>query len=243
MKIIPVISIIVPCFNQAQFLDEALQSVFEQSFRNWECIIVNDGSPDNTEEVARKWLDCDPRFRYLHQINEGLCSARNSGIKIADGQYILPLDADDRIGSNYLYLALEKFNDNPSIKVVYCSADCFGEINGRWELGTYSIANLAQRNIIFCSAVYKKSDWSRVGGYDKKMIYGLEDWEFWISVLKDGGDVFKITEVCFFYRVKVTSMVKNLKGENLEAMYSYISIKHVEFFVQYFFRKIKIKKF
>ena len=61
----PLISVIVPCYNQAQYLDECLQSVLEQTYQNWECIIVNDGSPDNTEEVVKKWTEKDPRFKYL----------------------------------------------------------------------------------------------------------------------------------------------------------------------------------
>lgn len=71
------ISVIVPCYNQAQYLDECLQSVLDQTYQNWECIIVNDGSPDNTEEIALRWTKKDSRFRYLKKENEGLSSARN----------------------------------------------------------------------------------------------------------------------------------------------------------------------
>jgi glycosyltransferase involved in cell wall biosynthesis len=66
---LPVISIIVPCYNQAQYLDEALNSVLNQTYENWECIIVNDGSPDNTEFVAQKWCAKDIRFKYIFQKN------------------------------------------------------------------------------------------------------------------------------------------------------------------------------
>ena len=62
---IDLVSIIVPCYNQAQYLDEALQSVLEQSHQNWECIIINDGSTDNTEEISKKWLQLDTRFQYF----------------------------------------------------------------------------------------------------------------------------------------------------------------------------------
>ena len=96
------ISIIVPCYNQAHFLNEVLQSVLDQSYSNWECIIVNDGSPDNTEEIALVWCTKDKRFRYVKKENGGLSSARNAGITISQGEYILPLDADDKIYPSYL---------------------------------------------------------------------------------------------------------------------------------------------
>ena len=94
------VSVIVPCYNQAQFLDEALMSVLNQSYANWECLIINDGSPDNTEDVALRWCNKDERFVYLKKENGGLCAARNMGIEKATGEFILPLDADDKIAEN-----------------------------------------------------------------------------------------------------------------------------------------------
>ena len=106
----PKISIIVPCYNQAQFLDEALQSVLDQTYTNWECIIVNDGSPDHTEEVAQKWVTKDTRFVYLKKENGGLSSARNFGLDKANGDYIQFLDSDDCIDKRKLELSLQELN-------------------------------------------------------------------------------------------------------------------------------------
>ena len=105
-KISPVISIIVPCYNQAQYLPETLQSVLEQDYRHWECIIINDGSPDNTEEVALEWCSKDERFKYFKKENGGLSDARNYGIKHSVGKYILPLDSDDKISKDYTLEAI-----------------------------------------------------------------------------------------------------------------------------------------
>jgi glycosyltransferase involved in cell wall biosynthesis len=88
------VSIIVPCFEQAQYLDEALLSVLDQTYTHWECIIVNDGSSDNTEEIAKRWVEKDGRFLLINKNNEGVCIARNTAIEKAKGVYILPLDAD-----------------------------------------------------------------------------------------------------------------------------------------------------
>ncbi len=224
------VSIIVPCYNQAQYLDEALQSVLDQTYINWECIVVNDGSPDNTEEVAKKWIKMDNRFKYLYQANGGLSSARNFGITNANGEYILPLDADDKISPTYVALAIETFQQNSALKVVYCKAEKFGEEVGFFDLKPFSIKTLAIENIIFCTAMFRKEEWKKVGGYDVNMIYGLEDWEFWIAILKNGGSVKRLDEVGFYYRIKSNSMLKQLNAEKNKYLLEYISIKHADFF-------------
>ena len=225
----PLISIIVPCYNQAQYLDECLQSVLDQTYQDWECIIVNDGSPDDTEEVAKKWLDKDVRFKYLKKQNGGLSSARNAGIEIAEGEWILPLDCDDKIAKNYLSLATEKFSENYT--VIYCEAEYFGAKTGNWKLPNYSLKNLAEENIIFCTAFFQKKNWEKVGGYDENMKHGLEDWEFWISLLKNEGVAYQLNETCFFYRIKENSMLTNLHQSNkMDKMLFYIEKKHLDFF-------------
>lgn len=227
-----IVSIIVPCYNQAQYLDEALQSVLEQNYPNWECIIVNDGSPDHTFEVAQKWLYKDSRFQYIYKKNGGLSSARNLGISQAIGEFILPLDADDKIAVNYVSLAIEAFEKDSSLTIVYCKAEKFGDETGSWDLPSFSLFNLAHKNMIFCSAFFKKKDWELVGGYDINMIYGLEDWELWISILKNGGGVKCLDEVGFYYRIKSNSMVRQLNKEIRNQILEYLSIKHVDFFVR-----------
>lgn len=93
----PLISVIVPCYNQARFLSDALASLQAQTCPDWECIVVNDGSTDKTEEVAREWVKRDLRFRYLEKANGGLSSARNTGLAAAEGAYLQFLDADDAL--------------------------------------------------------------------------------------------------------------------------------------------------
>jgi glycosyltransferase involved in cell wall biosynthesis len=225
------ISIIVPCFNQAEYLDECLESVLSQTFQDWECIIVNDGSTDNTSEISKNWLKKDNRFKYIFQENAGLSATRNKGIENAIGEFILPLDADDKISSEYCRLAIEEFSNNKDLKVVYCQAEKFGEETGEWILETFSLNRLAIINLIFCSAIYRKTDWQKVGGYDDKMIYGFEDWEFWIAILKNGGLVKRIHEIGFFYRIKQVSMVTSLNDEKRKFAFEYLSVKHADFFV------------
>ena len=103
------VSIIVPCYNQAHFLDEALQSVLSQTYTNWECIIVNDGSPDNTENIAEKWLAVDSRFKYIKKDNGGLSSARNIGIKMSKIEQV-KTNPKGRILNKYYRLRRNKKN-------------------------------------------------------------------------------------------------------------------------------------
>lgn len=229
-----IVSVIVPCYKQAQYLDECLESVFNQTYQNWECIIVNDGSPDHTEEVAKKWIEKDSRFQYVYKENGGLSSARNAGIKIAKGEYILPLDADDKIASNYCGLAIQEFINDTDLKLVYCLAEKFGDEQGLWQLPEFSLSLLASDNMIFCSAFFKKSDWEYIGGYDLNMIYGLEDWEFWIHLLKNEGKTKRLEEICFFYRIKKSSMIKKMDFTQGIFLKRYISVKHADFFVREF---------
>nr|WP_315152640.1 glycosyltransferase family A protein [uncultured Flavobacterium sp.] len=225
------ISIIVPCYNQAEYLPEALQSVLNQTYQNWECIIVNDGSPDNTKEVALEWVKKDSRFIYLYKENGGLSSARNAGIANAEGEFILPLDADDKVAPKYLELAIQSFEIDTALKVVYCKAKKFGNELGIWQLAPFSIYDLGLYNMIFCSAVFKKKDWELVGGYDVNLIYGLEDWEFWIAILKNGGAVKCIDEVGFYYRIKEKSMLKSMEIREADFSKDYIRRKHLDFFI------------
>ncbi|MFD2517938.1 glycosyltransferase family 2 protein [Salinimicrobium flavum] len=228
------VSIIVPSYNQAQYLGEALQSVLHQTYLNWECIIVDDGSQDKTKEVAELFISKDPRFKYFYQENRGLSSARNFGIDKSVGSILLPLDADDKISGDYIEKALKVLQDDPSIKVVYCEAEKFGKESGLWELETFSLFNLSRMNMIFCSALFRRVEWERVGGFDENMKYGWEDWEFWISILKNGGDVKKLDFVGFYYRITDNNMHRRISRDQYTYLFEYLSVKHADFFVRYF---------
>lgn len=225
------ISVIVPCYNQAQYLDEVLQSVLDQTYQEWECIIINDGSSDHTEEVAKKWVEKDSRCKYVYKENGGLSSARNYGIENTTGIFILPLDADDKIAKDYIALAVQSLQEDISLKVVYSKAEKFGIEEGLWQLPPFSIYDLCRFNMIFCSAVFKRKDWELVGGYDVNMIYGLEDWEFWIAILKNGGGVKCLDEVGFYYRIRDNSMARKINQNHKSYSEIYVTKKHIEFFI------------
>lgn len=228
MVLNPLISVIVPCYKQAQYLDECLQSVYEQTYQHWECIIVNDGSPDHTEEVAERWLKKDKRFKYIYKENGGLSSARNAGIREARGEWILPVDADDKIGDKYLELAEKEFFNDPT--VVYCNAELFGIVKKKWNLPNYDYNKIKYANQIFCSGLYKKKDWEKINGYDENLKHGREDWEFWIAILNEKSLVIKLEYFGFYYRKKYNSMdiTINKNQDLLNISENYIYVKHID---------------
>lgn len=234
----PHISVIVPCYMQAHYLDTSLKSVLDQSYNNWECIIVNDGSPDDTEAVALQWCEKDVRFKYVFKENGGLSSARNSGIKTATGTYILPLDADDLLHEDYLTKLVPVLDSNESIGIVSCytaifinnSSNVIDELKPKGN----NVNNLLYQNQLIATSLYRKSLWTAVGGYDETMLNGFEDWEFWISTTKLGSSYTIIPEFLFYYRKAKKSMLVNTIKNHFEDNKEYIIKKHKELYIQDF---------
>jgi glycosyltransferase involved in cell wall biosynthesis len=237
------VSVIVPCYNQAQYLDECLQSVLTQSYSNWECIIVDDGSPDHTKETSAKWCSKDSRFRYLEKENGGLSSARNAGIKLSVGKYILPLDADDYINKDYLKDALNIFDNNENIKIVYGKAALFGKQTGEWPLPRYTYFKLLEGNMIYCSAIYKRIDYNQTLGYDEQLKTGYEDWDFWLQLLSENDETYFIADfTVFYYRIKEVSMLKDIDLEHAKKLRLYIFNKHKLLFEKHWHDPILLKR-
>lgn len=236
----PLISIIVPCFNQGEFLAEALNSVMGQTYSNWECVIVDDGSEDDTSVVAAEFVEKDRRFSYIKQDNQGPSIARNNGISLSKGTYILPLDSDDIIESTYLEKAINYFNNHPDTKLIYCRADRFGEEHGEWRLPQYSYDALIRSNCLIVSSVFLKKDFDRVGGYNPQMDIGLEDWELWLELLRPNDKVHQINEILFHYRVRNGSRTTGayLDRKSLQAKMRATQSPEYQFAIQRFmFRK------
>lgn len=209
------VSVIVPCYNYAHFLGEALDSVLAQTYTNWECIIINDGSPDNTGEEALKYCEKDARFKYFYKENGGHSSARNFGIKNSSGKYILPLDADDTINENYLEAAVEKIESDPNLKLVTGQVQYFGNANEKFIMPPYTLKSYLIVNYISISSLFRKEDFNRVNGFDENM-QAYEDWDLFIKILKDGGEAAELPFVGLFYRKKDNSIFNNaLKNKKI----------------------------
>lgn len=223
------ISIIVPCYKQAEFLNECLESVISQTYRDWECIIINDESPDNTEEIAKIWIEKDSRFKYFKKNKGGgPASARNYGIKLAKGEWILPLDADDKIGERYLELCYNAIKEKKG-NLIHAQVMTFGLVD---KIISHPSGNILYTNNFTNSYVFEKSKWELVGGYDENLTEGLEDWKFWINLVCNTDiKVHKIKGyVGFYYRRKLLSRdtIMNSSTEKFNKNMEYIISKHAK---------------
>lgn len=222
------VSIVMPCYNQGSYIKEAINSVLQQSYTNWECIIVNDGSSDDSLKIIKNLIKNDSRFKLLDIDNKGVSNARNVAIEISSGEYILPLDGDDKIHPDYLKLAIQQFEKDPNTSLVYCNARYFGKKNTLFDLPTYTYEYLFHGNCIFCSAIYKRKDfYSKTTGYDIELIHGYEDWEFWLQLLDKNSKVVQLNKVLFYYRLKELSRnTLVLEENNLDVTLRHIYGKH-----------------
>lgn len=237
----PLVSIIVPCYKQAHLLPETLNSVLAQTYKNWECIVVNDGSPDNTSEVVNTYICKDSRIKLLEQVNQGVSVARNNGINYSNGEFILPLDGDDLIEPTYIEKAIQYFISFPDTKLVYCEADRFDQKKEYWKLPTYTYEDEIWENRLFCSSIYKRSDYNKTIGYNPNMKEGYEDWDFWLSLLNSDDLVYRIPEVLFHYRFQKKSR-DSQSHEKMEVLYKQIYNNHKDIYLQYMDNIILFKK-
>ena len=225
------ISIIVPCYNSAPFLRETLDSVLNQTGTNWECIIVDNGSTDDSKIIAEEFSRKDSRFVSILQPIRGVSAARNFGIAKSNGKYILPLDGDDLIAPTYLQKAAKILDENEKIKLVYCEVEFFGEWTGKWNLPSFSIKQMLFENIVFCTSLFRRSDFDKTNGYNEAMITGYEDWDFWLTLLNDDNDVFRIPEVLFYYRIRKSSRNNSLDTDKLRTLRKQIFEHHKELYL------------
>ena len=228
MKFTPLISVVIPAYNAEQFLDETLESVLSQTYENWECIIVNDGSTDNTEEIAKKWCEKDTRFRYFYKENSGTSDTRNLGIKKARGEYIAFLDADDLYMPNFLDVCLENLVEKDVDLVAPKMLEFWDVQNEVIEdkkdylySGKEGIALFLHSNRLTMALLCKKSVMDEVGGFTwhKK----AEDLHCWLKVLFAGYKIYRLGEYYAYRRMhnnSWSSMDINCSKEVLELIVS-----------------------
>lgn len=228
----PLVSIIIPCYNKAQYLGETLDSVSAQTYPNIEVIVVDDDSPDNTKEIVDRYMQRMDNLNYIHQSNQGPSAARNNGIRASHGKYVMALDADDTLSATYVEKCAAYLESHPKTKLVYSKADMFGQYNQHWDLPEYSHYELLWQNMVNYCAMYRRSDFDHTPGYNTNMVKGLEDWDFWLTFIKPKDSVYRIDEVLFHWRTMPVSRTANAE-ENEHELMRQIYLNHQELYQPY----------
>jgi GT2 family glycosyltransferase len=224
----PIVSVIIPCFNYGEYLEEAVDSALDQTLQDSEVIIIDDGSTDlNTVEVLEK-LD-RPRTRVIQQANTGLPGARNTGIGAAKGRYICCLDADDTLVETYLEKAVALLESRPDLGFAYSWVRRFGAVEGVWEPEDFNLKNLLDYNHVSVSAVFRRQAWEAVGGYWDDMQPGYEDWEFWIRLGAKGYPGKLIPEPLLNHRRHERSMIDDAVEQH-ERLLERIHLRHARLY-------------
>lgn len=215
MKIQPKVSIITPVYNRQEFIRETLECILTINYENWECIVMDDESTDNTAQIVKEIAQKDNRIKYFVQKKSSIPVTKNNAIYYSTGKYILPLDSDDLISTDYVKEAVEILEKRSEVKIVYCQGEFFGAKKGKWKLPDYSFSELLLSNCIHNSAIFRKSDFEHVGGYKANM-FASEEWDLWVNMLKDGGEVYRIEKTYFFYRKHADSIMLKVKDRRPE---------------------------
>jgi glycosyltransferase involved in cell wall biosynthesis len=181
----PLVSIIVLCHNYGRFLPEAMESALGQDYPSLELIVIDDGSTDDSLEVASGYED---RAKVLSQPNQGLARTCNRGASEARGEYFVFLSADDRLESTYVSELIAALRRTPAASFAYCSAQLFGAASGVMPARPFSAFSLVRgQNYINGSALTLRADYLASGGYPEDLGEGaFDDWDFWLTMLERG---------------------------------------------------------
>lgn len=210
----PLITVVIPCYNYGEYIEEAIDSVLSSTYSNVEVFVVNDGSTDPyTLEVLEK-MALKPKTRVFNRGNGGLSAARNTGISFSNADYILLLDADDLIDPTFIEKGIWLLQEHPEVAFVYPLVKLFGKVNYIWRTQIYNFFYLKFRNFIPATIIVRRDAWEKVGGYDESMCDGYEDWEFLIRLGNLGFYGLHMNEVLFFYRKHSGSMLEGSKKKH-----------------------------
>lgn len=233
---LPLVSVITPCYNDGNYLLDCIQSVENSDYKNIEHIIVNDGSKDIRTIKILKTLTGSNKQIIFNISNSGVCNARNFGVKQSKGKYILFLDGDDKISENYIRLAVDALEERKERKVVACNYAFFGHSNKIVILEKFSLERLMGGNIFTITSMIRRDDFLRIGGFNENMKEGLEDWDFWLSLLKDGGEVYYLKNIHFYYRKKSSNSRNfSMKSDDFIILRKKVYENHKQLYQTHFF--------
>jgi GT2 family glycosyltransferase len=179
----PLVSIPVLCHDYGRFLPEALESALAQTYARVEVVLWDDGSTDDTREVAARY----PEVELVSQENAGLVRTCNRAVSAARGEWFCFLSADDRFAPTYVEELLETVLASEGASFAYCDAELFGAQSGVQRSLAFDPVTLARVNFVNGCALTRRADYIAVGGYDEELeAVGFEDWDFWLRMVASG---------------------------------------------------------
>jgi glycosyltransferase involved in cell wall biosynthesis len=227
----PKVSIIVTCFNLGKYLDSSVNSALNQTYKNIEVILVDDGSTEqDTKKIISKWKE-DGRVKVIQISNGGVANARNVGIAQSKGQYICCLDADDKLDPEYIQKTVEVFQSaDEKVGIVTTWVKRFEKENTIWEVKEYNPIEMLWSNSIHIASLFRKDIFEKTGGYDTTML-GYQDWNLWLSFMELGYRYEVVKEPIFLYRVRSNSMITTSDKKRID-IYKYLVKKHKALYVE-----------
>jgi len=203
------VTIIIPCYNQGHFLPEALASIALCDSSLYTVIIVDDGSTDPATTTYIDQLDRS-KYKIIRQSNKGLSGARNTGILEAVTEWVLLLDADNKIRTSFMTSALREVESQENVAVIYGDGEFFGDWKGIRKQAPFNLQKQMLGNHIDACAMIRRSIFQETGYFDEEMKLGWEDWEMWFRIAFKGFRFHYLNEVVFDYRVSEGSMAKRV---------------------------------
>ena len=220
----PAISVVIPCYNGGKFLDLPLDSLARQTFRDFETVIINDGSTDPA--TIEKFKTLDPSIRVVHQVNKGLSAARNTGFREAKADIVLALDSDDQLEPTYLEETWQALQSaSPEAGFVVTNLRQVGAAHAM-EKRYVNGFDVLFKNVTGYSMLMRKSAWQKAGGYDETMRDGYEDWEFNLRLINSGCRGVVIVKPLFIYTVRAQGMLMSHSSQRHAGLWRRIREKH-----------------
>ena len=210
----PRIAVIVPAYGVAHLLGEALDSLLAQDLTDWECLIIDDGAPDDVAGAVAPYLS-DSRIRFLATPNQGVSGARNTAIAASTAPLIALLDGDDRFRPDYLSTMADLLEADPAIRLATCNALIFGAVpqerlcfqtkQGSSDGTRGSLADVLDRSFgVYIGTTFRRADFDAVRGFDTSMAQS-EDFDLWVRLMELGGHAHYVDKVMGEYRVRPNS--------------------------------------
>lgn len=231
----PLISVVIPHYNLGEFLPEAVGSVLASDYPALEVLVIDDGSTDVASLEVLDSLEAsgDSRLRIVRQANTGLSGVRNAGARLAKGDWVAFVDADDAVGPDFFRRAAEILRRYRNVHIVASWVRFFGNDNGIWHAWNLQFPYLLAHNLMIPICLVRKESFLRFGQNERRMFYGLEDFESWISMVGAGCGGVAIPEVLTRYRVRGASMFQSINREQQMYLYRVVVERHPELYRRY----------